>query len=211
MSHSYREQGTLFIISSPSGVGKTTMASMLTKHDEDIVQSISFTTRSPREGEVNAKDYFFVTEAEFKESCSNNEILEYASVFGNYYGTRKEHVYHLLEQGKDVLCCIDWQGAEQITAINKDAVTIFLLPPSLRELKQRLKTRSSDSSKTIEERLKEAKHELSHCYKYDYCVVNTVVEDTFQDLLTIIKRERERSRQKQSVSRLVSKLITEEV
>ncbi|MBQ4874685.1 MAG: guanylate kinase [Rickettsiaceae bacterium H1] len=203
-------KGILFILSSPSGAGKTTMASLLTQEDKNIVRSISFTTRTPREHELNGRDYFFLTEAEFQNLCNNDDVLEYATVFGNYYGTPKKYVFDLLAQGKDVLCCIDWQGARQITS-HTDAVTIFLLPPSLQELKNRLNKRSSDSNKVIVKRLEEAKNELLHTNKYDYVVVNEVVEKTIEELRAIIKSERAKVKHKKSLNKLIQFLVAEKV
>ena len=201
-------KGILFILSSPSGAGKTTMASLLTQGDENIVRSISCTTRIPREFEMHGKDYFFLTKSDFQFSCDNNEILEHAIVFGNYYGTPKKYVFNLLEQGKDVLCCIDWQGARQINS-NVKAVNIFLLPPSLKELRERLYKRSTDSDEVIERRLEEAKRELLHAHEYDYVVVNSMIECTIRELRSIIQSERAKVQNKRHLNDFINNLISE--
>lgn len=182
-------QGILFILSSPSGAGKTTIANLLIEGDSKMIRSISATTRPMRAEEVNNQDYFFLSDEEFKIACKNNEMLEHAKVFNYHYGTPKKYVDKMLAQGKDILCCIDWQGAEQITK-HLDAVTIFLLTPSFRELRSRLYKRAADDDNTIEFRLKEAKNEIIHCNKYDYVIVNNVIEQTLEVVRSIVRSER---------------------
>lgn len=201
-------KGILFVLSSPSGGGKTTMADLLIKTDQNIVRSVSVTTRSPRENEVHSRDYFFFTEDEFKAACANDRILEYANVFGNYYGTPKQHVFDLLDSGKDVLCCIDWQGAKQIVS-DTEAVTIFLLPPSLQKLSERLYKRSTDNESVILNRLKEAKNEIIQCCDYDYIVINHVVDDTVKELQSIIQAERAKMKHKRNIIGFIEKLNKE--
>ena len=195
----------MFILSSPSGGGKTTTANLLIQQDKNIVRSISATTRPIRVGEVNGEDYFFYSEDEFHSLCKSNKILEYATVFGNYYGTPKEYIFNTLDQGKDILCCIDWQGAQQITD-KMDAVTIFLLPPSLKELNTRLTQRSSDSKEVIACRIQEAREEILHCHEYDYMIINNVIEETLQEVQSIVKSERAKVKNKSNLKYFLQKL-----
>lgn len=184
-----KKKGILFIVSSPSGVGKTTIANFLVKHDANIVRSISFTTRNLRGNEKSSHDYFFITEGEFFKLCKDGKMLEHAKVFQYYYGTSKEFIESTLKSGKDVLCCIDWQGAIQIKE-KLDAVSIFLLPPSMNELERRLKTRGTDEPSMINHRLEVAKEEMSKYKMYDYIVVNDKLDVAQNSALNIINAER---------------------
>ncbi len=202
-------KGILFILSSPSGAGKTTMASLLTAEDKNIVRSISATTRPTREGEVHGEDYFFLDEKEFQNLCESDMMLEYAAIFGYYYGTPRKYVKYLLDSGKDVLCCIDWQGSQQISA-KTETVNIFLLPPSLKELRERLHSRSLDRHNVIERRIKEAKNEIVHYNEYDYVVVNNKIEEAIKELRAIVKSERAKVKNKKNLEKFIKELVVEE-
>lgn len=182
--------GTLYVISSPSGVGKTTVANLLLSMDKFIVRSVSNTTRSPRIGEKNGMDYNFVSVEKFQQLINDNEMLEYAKVFTDYYGTPKKGIDTLLSDGKDILLCIDWQGALQIKKSKKDAITIFLLPPSFNELKRRLVNRNTDSSSVIDNRLNEARLEITKAELYDYAFINDDLSDTVDAIYSLIKLNR---------------------
>ncbi len=185
-------KGELFIISAPSGSGKSTLIHMLLKEVENLEFSVSYTTREPRKGEVNGKDYFFVSEEEFKKMIENDEFIEYAKVFGKfYYGTAKKQVYSKIEKGKDVIMDIDVQGAYQIMQKKPiDFTSIFIIPPSLEELRNRLVSRGRDSMEEIEKRLNTAKNEIKYLKYFDYVVVNDILEDALSDLKAIIFSER---------------------
>ena len=176
-------KGTLFIISAPSGAGKTSLVKRLTADLDKLVVSISHTTRRQRPGEIHKLDYFFVVIDEFKTMMDNQEFLEYAKVFDNYYGTAKETVEKTLENGNDVILEIDWQGAQQVRKMLPDSIFIFILPPSIEVLEQRLRNRGQDSEETIIRRMKDAVTEMSHYNEYDYLIVN----DDFNDALTQLK------------------------
>lgn len=184
-----RTQGILFILSSPSGVGKTTLAELLIKKDKNLTRSISVTTRQPRFSEVDGADYFFVTEKQFLDFCHKQDMLEHAIVFGNYYGTLKHTIITALSKGRDVLCCIDWQGAIQIKQRMK-AVSIFLLPPSLKELERRLRSRGTDDEVIIQVRLKEAKEEIPKYLSYNYVIINDHLYTTLEKIQAILEAER---------------------
>ena len=196
-----KPKGELFIISAPSGSGKSTLIKLLLDEVENLEYSISYTTREPRKGEVNGKDYFFVSEKEFEEMIENDEFIEYARVFGKfYYGTSKKQVYSRIEQGKDVIMDIDVQGAYQIMEKgNLDFTSIFIIPPSIEELKKRLVERGRDSMEEIEKRLITAKNEIKYLGHFDYVVVNDILEEALTSLKSIISSERHK------VKRLVNK------
>lgn len=184
----------LIIISGPSGCGKTTMyKKILEKYKDDFIVSVSATTRKPRIGEQDKVDYFFLTKEEFNEKILNKEFLEHAEVHGNQYGTPKEFVSEKLNQGKNVLFDIDWQGAKQITCNHEnidcqefEIISIFLLPPSLEILKERLKARGTDQNETICQRIDAATEEIKHYSKYDYVLFNYNIDETFENIDNII-------------------------
>lgn len=184
------KKGNIFIVSAASGTGKTTLVSRLLKNNRDIRVSISHTTRPPREGEQNGIHYHFVEVEQFKQLISENAFLEHANVFGNYYGTSIRGVNILCEQGHDVILEIDIQGAEQVRRILPDACSIFILPPSFKELAERLINRGSDSKEVINTRLAKAKHEIEQAFLFDYVVINDDLETAETDLLHIIKSGR---------------------
>ena len=188
-----KPQGLLLVVSGPSGAGKGTICSLLRKELPELSYSVSVTTRAPREGEVDGRDYFFKTVAQVKDMIFRGELLEYAQVYGNYYGTPKPYVMNLLNEGKDVLLEIDIQGALQIKKVFPDGVFVFVVPPSLEELRARIYKRGTDAADVIEKRLKAATSELSYASEYDYIIVNDVAEKATQRVLTLLEAERYRA------------------
>jgi guanylate kinase len=187
-----KRRGILFIISAPSGSGKTTLCNRLVESIEGLYRSISMTTRPPRTGERDGMDYIFIEKQEFLKRQKRKEFLEWANVFGEYYGTPKKYISHMLNKGSDVLLSIDVQGAMKIKRLHMEACYIFILPPSMKMLKERLMNRSTDTSKAIRERLRIAKKELSYCHKYDYVLINNRIESALDGLRAIITAERHR-------------------
>lgn len=185
-----KRKGVLFIISAPSGSGKTTLCNRLVDSLGGLSRSISMTTRPPRSGERDGIDYIFIEKEEFLKRKKKNEFLEWAQVFNEYYATPKKYVKHLLAKGQDVLLSIDVQGAMKIKRLGVRAVYIFILPPSMVKLKERLISRSSDSKKEIMKRLRLAKKELSYLSKYDYVVVNNILESALNNLRSIVIAQR---------------------
>ena len=185
-------QGKLFVISASSGTGKTTLAHKLKKEDKNLVQSISYTTRSPRLNEVNGEDYYFVSKKEFLDMKKRQGFLEWAGVFGAFYGTPKKEVEEHLKRGRDVLLLIDVQGARKVKAKKANAIFIFLAPPSKEELKRRLVKRGTDSRKQIQKRLHVATHELKELndmFLCDYRIVNRDIIKAHEVLKAIIRAE----------------------
>ncbi|MFO7815377.1 MAG: guanylate kinase [Halanaerobiales bacterium] len=185
------QRGILFVLSGPSGVGKGTVLDSLMKDYDDINYSTSVTTRTPREGEINGDDYFFVSEDKFEKMKKKNKFLETAKVHGNYYGTPRHYVEECLSKGEDIILEIDIQGAKQIKQGFDDAVYIFLLPPNYEELKTRLEKRDSESPESLKRRLENASEEISEVENYDYSIVNDEVEETVEEVKRVIKKERE--------------------
>ena len=186
-----KKEGVLLVISSPSGTGKTTICKNLLEYDKNIHLSVSVTTRKKRKNEVEGIDYYFKSKKDFLNLKSQNSFIENAFVFENYYGTLKSEVLEQLENGIDVLIDIDWQGTRQITqAMKGNLIKIFLLPPSIDELKKRLSKRNSDSIKEINFRMSKALKEIKHFDEYDYVLVNDNLENTFQKIVKIIEAER---------------------
>ncbi len=183
-------QGILYIIAAPSGGGKTSLIKALIKEVNDIYISVSHTTRSRRETEVEGVDYFYISRDKFESLLKQDIFLEHALVFGNYYGTSRAWVEETLKQGKDVILEIDWQGAQQVCALMPKAVTVFVLPPSRQLLKQRLLARNEDAASTIQVRLSESVNEMSHYREYDYLIINDIFDSALQDLKTIILSHR---------------------
>lgn len=186
--------GCLYIITAPSGAGKTSLVHALVNQDDGLVVSISHTTRAPRPGEVDGQNYHFVDKDVFETMLSQHVFLEHANVFGHYYGTSSDRVAHTLAQGKDVILEIDWQGAEQVRERWVDAEsplqTIFILPPSLKALGARLAGRGQDKPDVIANRLAGAQEEISHCQVFDYWVINDDFETALEDLTAIIRANR---------------------
>ena len=186
-----KKEGVLLVISSPSGTGKTTICKKLLEYDKNIHLSVSVTTRKKRKNEVEGIDYYFRSKKDFLNLKSQNSFIENALVFENYYGTLKSEVLEQLENGIDVLIDIDWQGTRQITqAMKGNLIKIFLLPPSIDELKKRLSKRNSDSIKEINFRMSKALKEIKHFDEYDYVLVNDNLDNTFQKIVKIIEAER---------------------
>ncbi|WP_020405503.1 guanylate kinase [Hahella ganghwensis] len=183
-------KGQLFIISAPSGAGKTSLVAALLRQDPLAQVSVSHTTRAMRPGEENGVNYFFVSREEFLDGVEKQEFLEHAEVFGNFYGTSQLWVDQTLEKGIDVILEIDWQGAQQVRKLRPEARSIFILPPSLEALKQRLEGRGQDAPEVIARRLQEAAEEISHYGEFNYLVVNDVFEQALDDLQSIFRAER---------------------
>ncbi|AXU17964.1 guanylate kinase [Novosphingobium sp. THN1] len=190
-------RGLMLILSSPSGAGKTTIARKLLAEDNEIAASVSVTTRPIRPGEVEGKDYYFVDKVEFDRMVEANEFYEWAVVFGNCYGTPKAHIRDRLKAGGDVLFDIDWQGTQQLyQKAQADVVRVFILPPSLEELRRRLTGRGTDTAEVIAARMDRAQAEISHWDGYDYVVINDDVEGCFDKVREILAAERmKRTRQ----------------
>jgi guanylate kinase len=192
MSSDANRSGLLIILSSPSGAGKSTLAKRLMDWDKDLQFSVSATTRTPRKGEVDGRDYYFKSRDEFQQMVAEGEMLEHAEVFGNFYGSPKAPVEAAIQSGRDVLFDIDWQGGQQITnsALKEAVVSVFILPPSIAELERRLNTRGQDSAEVIASRMTKSQNEISHWAEYDYVLINDDLDDCEQRLKTILKAER---------------------
>lgn len=201
--------GTLYIVSAPSGAGKSTLVSAIVKKIPNILASVSHTTRAKREGEEDHLDYHFVSTSEFKALISQNVFLEHAKVFDQYYGTSKQWVQKARAEGQDVILEIDWQGARQIRSHFADVQSIFILPPSLEALMERLKKRHPDNPLLIEQRMQEAKEQISHFHEYDFLICNDQFENALEDILAIIRGERLRvKRQVIELDAIISKLLS---
>lgn len=192
--HMIKKRGILFIISAPSGSGKTTLCNKLVDSLRDLNRSISMTTRPPRSGERDGMDYIFIEKEEFLKRKKRNEFLEWAKVFDEYYGTPKKYVTHLISKNQDVVLSIDVQGAMKIKRLKVKAVYIFIMPPSMSKLRERLIGRSTDSRKEVVKRLGVAKKELSYLSKYDYFVINDTLVSALENLRSIVIAERCRVR-----------------
>ncbi|MEL6103662.1 MAG: guanylate kinase [Pseudomonadota bacterium] len=206
-----KRRGLLIILSSPSGAGKSTLARRLREWDPNIVFSVSATTRAARPGEVDGKDYHFTTNTEFKSQVADSKMLEHAYVFGHFYGSPEEPVRKAIEAGHDVLFDIDWQGAQQIrnSSMGQHTLSIFLLPPSIHELRRRLETRGQDDDATIARRMQKSWDEISHWDGYDFVLVNDDLNQTEAQLKTIIEATRLRRLQQLDLNDHVRSLHTE--
>jgi guanylate kinase len=187
-------RGLLLILSSPSGAGKSTLARRLMEWDPSLRFSVSATTRAPRPGEEDGREYYFKSRADFEAMVAAGEMLEHAEVFGNFYGSPKGPVEAAMTEGRDTLFDIDWQGGQQIrnSALGRDVVSVFVLPPSIAELERRLRGRAQDSDEVIAGRMAKSQSEISHWAEYDYVIVNNDIDMAFNDLLTILQAERMR-------------------
>ena len=201
-------EGILFIISSPSGAGKTTISNRILKNDPKVTFSISATTRMPRDGEEDGREYFFKTASEFEKMVQSGEMLEHADVFGNRYGTPKAPVENALGKGLDVLFDVDWQGGIKIrnSHLRKFVVSIFILPPSIKELEKRLLLRGQDSDDTVVSRMMKSKEEISHWSEYDYILVNDNLQLVHKNINSIIRSERLKRLNRQELVEFVNSL-----
>lgn len=200
--------GNLFIVSAPSGAGKTSLVKALLEADPNVHLSISFTTRAPRPGEVDGRDYFFVAKEAFEEMVKNGEFLESAHVHGNYYGTSRTWIEAERLKGNDILLEIDWQGAAQVRRLVEGTVGVFILPPSIEALRQRLTGRGQDSREVIEKRVAAARAEMAHVREFDYVIINDKMEEAKRDLVSIVRSERLKiARQVASHRELIQALI----
>lgn len=204
-------RGLLLILSSPSGAGKSTLARKLMAWDPTIRFSVSATTRNPRPGEEDGREYFFKTRAQFEQLVATGQMLEHAEVFGNFYGSPRGPVETAMGEGRDTLFDIDWQGGQQIrnSALGRDVVSIFILPPSIAALESRLRSRAQDSDEVIAGRMAKSRDEISHWAEYDYVLVNDDLEQTFGHLLTILQAERMRRDRQPGLSDFVRGLNRE--
>ncbi|WP_032112192.1 guanylate kinase [Candidatus Paracaedibacter symbiosus] len=204
---SISRRGFMLVLSSPSGAGKTSIATKILEVDKNVNVSISVTTRLMRPGEREGEDYFFVTKEQFQSMLHNNELLEHADVFGHSYGTPKHYVFDTLTGGKDIIFDIDWQGTQQLAQLARvDLVSVFILPPSLGELEKRLNTRAQDSADVILNRMKEASNEMSHWAEYDYVIVNEDLEQSVAQVHAIITAERLKRNRQRGLLDFVNKL-----
>ncbi len=205
-----RRRGMLFVISSPSGAGKTTLSNRLRQGHDDLTLSISATTRPPRDGEIDGIDYQFITRTEFERRRSAGFFYEWAEVHGNLYGTPRGPVLEILNDGQDVLLDVDWQGAQQLLQHrDKDVVSVFILPPSMVELERRLRTRAKDEEEVIQRRLSGGRHEITHWAEYDYVLVNDDVDITAAALDAILRAERLRRTRQPWLSGFVGDLMAD--
>tara|TARA_B100000470_G_scaffold137105_1_gene106259 strand:- start:226 stop:858 length:633 start_codon:yes stop_codon:yes gene_type:complete len=201
------EKGMMFVLSSPSGTGKTTLAKKIAENNTNFSISISHTTRKPRPNEINGKDYYFVSTIEFEDLIKKNNFYEYANIFDNRYGTLKKPVLELLSRGKDVLFDIDWQGTKQLSENkNLSLVTFFILPPNRKVLKERLLNRHEKQEEIVEKRMNKFNEEVSHWNEYNYVVVNDDLNKCYNTILSIIMSEKKGLSQKQNLSEIKKKV-----
>ena len=201
------EKGMMFVLSSPSGTGKTTLAKKIAENNTNFSISISHTTRKPRPNEINGKDYYFVSTIEFEDLIKKNNFYEYANIFDNRYGTLKKPVLKLLSSGKDVLFDIDWQGTKQLSENkNLSLVTLFILPPNRKVLKERLLNRHEKQEEIVEKRMNKFNEEVSHWNEYNYVVVNDDLNKCYNTILSIIMSEKKGLSQKQNLSDIKKKV-----
>lgn len=201
-------KGALYIISAPSGAGKTSLVRELVASTKDVAVSVSHTTRAMRPGEVDGQDYYFVDQETFLSMAGHSAFLEHARVFDNYYGTSQQHVERLLLNGQDVILEIDWQGARQVRRLIEDSQSLFIVPPSLEALRQRLRGREQDDENIINRRMQDAVNEMSHYAEFDFLVVNDDFNQALYDLKSIIQANRLRQlRQERTLEHLLIDLL----
>ena len=201
------KKGMMFVLSSPSGAGKTTLTKKIAENNKNFKISVSYTTRKPRPNEINGKDYHFVSNNEFKNLIKKNNFFEYANIFENYYGTLKDVVLDLLREEKDVLFDIDWQGTKQLKkAKNLPIVTIFILPPNLKVLKERLLNRHQGQENLIKKRMDKFNEELSHWNEYNYVVINDDLNACYRNILDIIESEKKGLKLIQDLNEIENKI-----
>ena len=200
-------KGMMFVLSSPSGAGKTTLTKKLAEHNSQFIISISHTTRKPRPNEINGQDYHFISEEKFNFLVKESSFFEYANIFDYRYGTLRKPVLELLSKGKDVLFDIDWQGTQQLKEIKGlSLVTFFILPPNIKTLKERLLNRHQGQEKLIEKRMNKFNEEISHWDEYNYVVVNDDLNNCYNKILSIIISEKKGINQKQNLSKIADKI-----
>ena len=205
------KKGILVILSSPSGAGKTSIARALVKGNENFLFSVSATTRKSRPGEVNGREYDFLTVDQFRQKIKEGQFLEHAKVFGNLYGTPLQAVRDSISQGKSVVFDVDWQGGKQIrsSSLSEFVISIFILPPSIKELHDRLMNRAQDSSETVKDRMKKSIHEIMHWKEYDYVIVNRDFDKTLREVESIITSEKLRRVRNNELEQFVKTLTNE--
>ena len=208
---SLAEKGVLVILSSPSGAGKTSIARALVEENKSFLFSVSATTRKSRPGEVNGREYHFLTVDEFREKINDKQFLEHAKVFGNLYGTPLEPVMDSINDGKDLIFDVDWQGGKQIrsSSLSKFVISIFILPPSIKALQERLMKRAQDSSETVKDRMTKSIGEIMHWKEYDYVIVNNDFEQTLNEVKSIITSEKLRRVRNSQLEEFVETLTYE--
>ena len=211
MVNKFNFKSILIVISSPSGAGKTSLANAIVEENKNIYFSTSVTTRPPRDGEENGREYIFTNKNKFDEMIINGEFIEYAEVFGNYYGTPKGKTEEFLINGKDIIFDVDWQGGTKIrnSYLAPSVVSIFILPPSIKTLQERLLNRNKDDDKTVKLRMKEARSEISHWSEYDYILVNDNFEKVKKNILKIIEIEKIKRNRQNILPDFIFKLNTE--
>jgi len=211
MVNKFNFKSILIVISSPSGAGKTSLANAIVEENKNIYFSTSVTTRPPRDGEENGREYIFTNKNKFDEMIINGEFIEYAEVFGNYYGTPKGKTEEFLINGKDIIFDVDWQGGTKIrnSYLAPSVVSIFILPPSIKTLQERLLNRNKDDDKTVKLRMKEARSEISHWSEYDYILVNDNFEKVKKNIIKIIEIEKIKRNRQNILPDFISKLNTE--
>lgn len=184
------QQGKIFVVTAPSGAGKTTLVAALLAADQQIKLSVSYTTRAPREGEIDGINYHFVSREAFIAMLQRSEFLESAEVYGNFYGTSQLWIQQQLDAGNDILLEIDWQGAQQVRKLFPQAIGVFILPPSLQALEQRLRGRGTDSEESISKRMASAREEITHVDEFDFVIVNEVMDEAIKDLISLVRAPR---------------------
>ncbi len=200
----FTRRGLMLALSSPSGAGKTTLAKILLMSDRNLVPSVSVTTRQPRKGEIDGRDYYFITPNQYEEMIRENLLLEHATVHDNFYGTPQQFVEDALAIGKDVIFDIDWQGVQQLRAnVPQDLVSIFILPPDAKELRRRLEHRATDAPKVVERRLAKAASEVSHWGEYDYVLINDNSDNCAENIKSILTAERLKRRRQTGITDFV--------
>ena len=203
-------RGILFVLSSPSGAGKTSLSRKLLERNKNLFLSISYTTRPPRPGEINESDYYFIDDGKFNEMLKRDEFLESAKVFDHYYGTPKGPIIAAIESGKDVLFDIDWQGTQQLmNSLQDDLVKVFVLPPSAKELEKRLLKRNQDTNKTVKDRMSKASNEISHYAEYDYIIVNEDFEDSLVNIESILVAEGLKRSRQLKIQEVINNLLND--
>ena len=204
-------RGLLIILSSPSGAGKSTLSRMLLDWDPSLRFSVSATTRDPRSGEVDGREYYFKTYNEFEKLIVSDGMLEHAKVFDNFYGSPKEPIESAVSKGIDVVFDVDWQGGQQIRAssMKNDVISIFILPPSITELERRLNARGQDSIEVVASRMSKSKDEISHWNEYEYLIVNNDLQQSFEALKSILIAERTKQARRNDLESLIENLNTE--